>query len=123
MKSHLPSPCGSPELALTEVHPASPCPPDSPFFQSIDWLSFGLTTGISFAIYLFTLAPEVTLENQGIFTTGAFYAGVPHPPGYPLWTLYAWLFTEVLPVSNLAWRVDLWLACRDGVPRWEVASG
>ena len=34
------------------------------------------------------------------------YAGVPHPPGYPVWTLYSWLFT-LLPISNIAYRVAL----------------
>jgi hypothetical protein len=55
--------------------------------------------------YGLTLAPDVTLEFSGIFSVGAMYAGVPHPPGYPLWTLYAWLFTALLPFSNIAWRV------------------
>jgi hypothetical protein len=30
---------------------------------------------------------------------------VPHPPGFPVWTLYSWLFVKLLPVSNIAWRV------------------
>src|SRR6266550_1009407 len=77
------------------------------FFQRADWLSFGLTTAAALAVYLFTLAPEVTLERSGIFSTGAFYAAVHHPPGYPLWTLYAWLFTVALPFSNIAWRVGV----------------
>ena len=29
----------------------------------------------------------------------------PHPPGYPVWTLYSWLFVTLLPFSNIAWRV------------------
>jgi hypothetical protein len=37
--------------------------------------------------------------------TGAAYAGVPMVPGYPVWTLYSWLFTKLLPFSNFAWRV------------------
>jgi len=77
------------------------------FFQRADWLSFGLTTAAALTVYLFTLAPDVTLERSGIFSTGAFYAAVPHPPGYPLWTLYAWLFTVALPFSNIAWRVGV----------------
>lgn len=59
------------------------------------------------AVYCVTLAPEVTLEFSGIFSVGAMYAGVPHPPGYPLWTIYAWLFTCLVPYSNIAWRVAL----------------
>jgi hypothetical protein len=33
------------------------------------------------------------------------YAGVPATPGLPLWTLYAWAFTKLLPFSNIAWRI------------------
>lgn len=85
---------------------AGPAPPTSGrVFDGVDWLAFGSTTTVALAVYLFTLAPEVTLEFSGIFATGAKYAGVPHPPGYPVWTLYAWLFTVLLPISNFAWRV------------------
>ena len=74
-------------------------------FQRADWLSFGATAALALSGYLLTLAPDVTLGFSGIFAAGAMYAGVPHPPGYPLWTLYAWLFTVLLPFSNIAWRV------------------
>src|ERR1017187_8102287 len=76
-----------------------------PFFQRTDWLSFGLTAVVALAVYLHTLAPEVTLEYSGILSTSAKYAGVAHPPGYPVWTLYSWLFVTLLPFSNIAWRV------------------
>src|SRR5690242_11797268 len=75
-------------------------------FQSVDWCAFCVTVPVTFAGYYVTLAPQVTLGFGGIFSTGAMYAGVPHPPGYPVWTVYAWLFT-LLPVSNIAWRVAL----------------
>lgn len=74
------------------------------FFHRTDWLSFGITTVLALTVYLGTLAPNVTLGFSGILSVGAMYAGVPHPPGYPLWTLYAWVFTELLPFSNIAWR-------------------
>lgn len=78
-----------------------------PFYQATDWLSFGLTATVALVVYLITLAPEVTLEFSGILATGANYAGVPHPPGFPVWTVYAWLFTKMLPFSNIAWRVAI----------------
>ena len=59
------------------------------------------------AVYLFTLSPSIDLDFSGIFATGAMYGGVPHPPGYPVWTIYTWLFTVLVPVSNIAWRVAL----------------
>src|SRR5258705_12824969 len=80
--------------------------PDYPrFFERTDWLSFWITTALVLTVYLYTLAPEVTLEMSGILTTAAMYGGVAHNPGFPLWTLYAWLFIKVLPFSNIAWRV------------------
>jgi Tfp pilus assembly protein PilF len=32
--------------------------------------------------------------------------GVPHPTGYPLWTIGSWLF-QLLPIGNNAWEVNL----------------
>src|SRR5437899_2249495 len=77
------------------------------FFQRVEWLAFGLTTTIVLIVYLFTLAPEVTLGSSGVYATGAAYAGVNCPPGLPLWTLYAWFVTKLLPFSNLAWRIGV----------------
>jgi len=76
-----------------------------PFFQRTDWLSFGLTAVVVLVVYLRTLAPEVTLRYSGVLSTSAKYAGVPQPPGYPVWTVYSWLFATLLPFSNIAWRV------------------
>jgi hypothetical protein len=58
-------------------------------------------------VYFATLAPEVTLEDSGELVTGSMYAGIPHPPGYPVWTIYSWLWTALVPVGNMAWRVAL----------------
>jgi hypothetical protein len=77
----------------------------APFFQRTDWLSFGATTLLALLVYLFTLAPDVGLDNSGVWSTAAAYGGVSSPPGYPLWSLWAWVFTKGLPFSNIAWRV------------------
>jgi hypothetical protein len=71
----------------------------------VDRLTFVLTALSAFAVYWLTLAPNVTLEFSGVLATDAMYAGVPHPPGYPVWTIYSWLFTQLLPFSNIAWRI------------------
>ena len=80
--------------------------PGPPLFRKADWLCFGLTTLLVFIGYMLTLAPDLTLEDSGELAVGSFYAGVPHPPGYPVWTIYTWLFT-LLPISNIAFRVGL----------------
>jgi len=78
-----------------------------PLFRRIDWLALAITFGVVWTVYLLTLAPELTLEDSGELVTGAFYAGIPHPPGYPVWTIYSWLWTTLLPIGNMAWRVSV----------------
>jgi hypothetical protein len=76
-------------------------------FQLVDWSSFGLATVLTLAMYLWTLTPEVGLQMSGLLSTAAMYGGVAHTPGFPLWTLYAWLFATLLPFANIAWRVAI----------------
>src|SRR5213593_3080375 len=90
--------------AAGPVAPAKPLVP--PLFRGIDWVTFGITTLLTFIGYMLTLAPDLTLQDCGELSVGSFYAGVPHPPGYPVWTIYTWLFT-LLPISNIAFRVAI----------------
>lgn len=84
----------------------SAAPTVPPLFRPVDWLTFTLTAITVFTGYLWTLAPDLTLEDCGELAVASYYAGIPHPPGYPVWTLYTWLWT-LLPWSNIAWRVAL----------------
>src|SRR5688572_10743832 len=91
------------------VDPAAAAPPAGPvppLFRSIDWFAFGVTALLVFLGYLWTLAPDLTLEDSGELAVASMYAGVPHPPGYPVWTIYTWLFAQ-LPIANIAYRVGL----------------
>src|SRR5271163_1165393 len=92
----------------TGVKPvAEPNPVLPPLFRKIDWLTLAITFAAVWIVYLITLAPEVTMEDSGELCTGSFYAGIPHPPGYPVWTIYSWLWTVLLPFHNVAWRVEV----------------
>ncbi len=86
---------------------ATPRPAVPRLFRKIDWWACAITALVVFVGYCLTLAPDLTLEDSGELAVGSFYAGVPHPPGYPVWTVYTWLFTVLVPVSNIAWRVAL----------------
>lgn len=79
----------------------------APLFRGIDWLALVITFVVVWVFYYLTLAPELTLEDSGELVTGSFYAGIPHPPGYPVWTIYSWLWTALVPWGNMAWRVAL----------------
>src|SRR2546423_911998 len=103
-----PSPTPAPSAPPPSGGPKKPpgIPPPAPLFRRTDWLPFLITSAIVFIGYWLTLAPELTLEDSGELATGSFYAGIPHPPGYPVWTIYTWLWT-LLPIKNIAWRVAL----------------
>jgi tetratricopeptide (TPR) repeat protein len=81
--------------------------PVPPLFRRIDWWTLGIAFGIVWVIYFLCLAPEVTLEDSGELSTASYYAGIPHPPGYPFWTIYTWLWTVLVPLGNVNWRVEL----------------
>lgn len=61
---------------------------------------------IPFAVYIFTTAHTVTFEDSGLFILSGYYWGLPHPPGYPLYTMLAHVFT-LLPIDTVAFRVNL----------------
>lgn len=76
-----------------------------PLFRKIDWWTFLGTTAVTLVAYLLTIAPDLTLEDCGELAVASYYAGVPHAPGYPIWTLYTWLFANLIPIANVAFRV------------------
>ncbi len=84
---------------------------DKRFFRRHDWAAFWTGTVVSFLVYFFTCAPSVTLEDCGELAVAGDYMGVPHPPGYPSWTVCAWLFARLLSwvtfrgQPNPAWAI------------------
>jgi 4-amino-4-deoxy-L-arabinose transferase-like glycosyltransferase len=81
----------------------------SRFFHRSGWLAAGVSIS-SFVVYLATLAPDLTNANYGTdggdLIAAARTLGVPHPSGYPTYTLLAWL-ASYLPVGSIAYRVNL----------------
>ena len=83
------------------------------FFTRIDWAAFWTATIASFVVYFLTAAPSITLEDAGELVTAGDHLGVPHPPGYPLWTVCAFLFARVfgfvhyMGQPNPAWAVSI----------------
>ncbi len=86
------------------------------FFRRIDWTAFWGATLIAFLVYFFTLGPSVGLEDSGELATAADHLGVPHPPGYPFWTLCCWIFCRLfswvtyMGQPTPAWAVSLFSA-------------
>ncbi|QHI67957.1 DUF2723 domain-containing protein [Tichowtungia aerotolerans] len=87
-----------------------------PFFRLSDWIAFGVTFVISLTVYTLTLQPTVGLEDSGELIVASDYLGVPHPPGYPIWSLLTWAFQWVFHkvtyhgYPNPAWAVNFFSA-------------
>jgi len=83
------------------------------FFRRIDWAAFWTATVISFLVYFFTLGPSVTLEDSGELAVAGDHLGVPHPPGYPIWTICAYAFSRLFSWVTFqgqptpAWSISL----------------
>ncbi|MYC14473.1 MAG: DUF2723 domain-containing protein [Gemmatimonadetes bacterium] len=52
-------------------------------------------------LYVLTMPRTVVLEDDGLFLMAGAHLGVAHPPGYPLYTLIVYLFTQ-LPFGSVA---------------------
>ncbi|MBC7265036.1 MAG: DUF2723 domain-containing protein [Chloroflexi bacterium] len=65
---------------------------------------------LPFALYIRTLAPTITWQHDGYdagdLITAAYTLGIPHPTGYPLYTLLGKLFT-LLPFGDVAYRMNM----------------
>ncbi len=74
-----------------------------------DYLAAIVLSTLTFAVYAFTAAPGVTLQDSGDFLMGVLTLGIVHPPGYPLYTVLGYLFS-FLPFGDLAFRINLFSA-------------
>ncbi|MBE7552357.1 MAG: DUF2723 domain-containing protein [Anaerolineales bacterium] len=61
----------------------------------------------AFGLYLATLAPTVLEADGGEFQFVPWLPGIAHPTGYPLYILLGWLWTHLLPIGEVAWRMNL----------------
>jgi len=87
---------------MSTVAPASTISPQ--FSNTI--LITGLIVFIaSLVAYSLTLAPTVTLVDSGELIVAAKTLGVAHPPGFPLYVIFAHLAT-LIPIGSVAARVN-----------------
>jgi hypothetical protein len=64
----------------------------------------------AFALYASTLAPTVLSGDGGEFQFVPYLAGIAHPTGYPLYTVLGWLWSHLLPIGDVAYRLNLFSA-------------
>jgi hypothetical protein len=76
----------------------------------LDTLITALLGSAAFALYVLTLAPTVLAGDGGEFQFVPYLLGVAHPTGYPLYTLLGWAWSHLVPVADVAYRLNLFSA-------------
>jgi len=61
----------------------------------------------TFAAYLYTLSPSISVGDSGEFCACASILGIPHSPGYPLYCILGKVFVSAVPFGSIAFRVNL----------------
>jgi hypothetical protein len=89
----------------TSLPPLPPVDEES-LLKRNDYYWAALTAVLAFVVLLLTTAPDLTGEDSGELITAAYTLGVAHPPGYPLWCILGKIFTIVVPVGTIAFRLN-----------------
>jgi len=70
------------------------------------WIALGLFAA-TLILYLWTLAPGLVRGDGAELQYVVATRGVAHPTGYPLYTLFGWMWTKLIPFGSIAWRINL----------------
>ncbi|MGD9015420.1 MAG: DUF2723 domain-containing protein, partial [Candidatus Omnitrophota bacterium] len=72
-----------------------------------DYLLTGILFLLSFVVYIKTLCPTVYEGDSGEILAAIATLGIAHPTGFPLYMLLGKLFTIIIPLGDIAYRVNI----------------
>lgn len=81
--------------------------PDTALDAGRDRALAGLLLLALFAVYAFGACRTIYVGDSGELVTAVYLLGIPHPTGYPLYVLLGKLWTLLLPLGSIAWRMSL----------------
>ena len=117
-----PAPPAAPPVTATPPPAFAP----SPTRPALALLAAAASGIAGLALYVRTLAPSVQGGDSGEFQFVAYIMGIPHPPGYPFYVVFGKLWTLLVPVGEIAWRMNLmsaaFAAAALGALAWAAAT-
>jgi tetratricopeptide (TPR) repeat protein len=79
-------------------------------FESRDTLWAALLGLIFFTVYAAGACPTIYVGDSGELVAAVDVLGIPHPTGYPLYVLLGKLWTLLVPLGSIAYRMSLFSA-------------
>jgi tetratricopeptide (TPR) repeat protein len=76
-------------------------------FDRLNALTAFLVFVISLLVYIKTVAPTMSFWDCGEFIACSYILGIPHPPGFPLYTLVGRVFSILPLATDISMRVNL----------------
>lgn len=71
------------------------------------WVGALVMGGLAFTLYLRTAARHATFGDGPELAAAAYQLGVPHPTGYPLYTLLAYAFIRLIAIGEVIFRTTM----------------
>jgi tetratricopeptide (TPR) repeat protein len=68
-----------------------------------------------FAVYAAGACRTIYVGDSGELTAAVGILGIPHPTGYPLYVLLGHLWTKLVPIGSIAYRMSLFSAACGGI--------
>lgn len=62
---------------------------------------------LPYMVYLSALCPTVYVGDSGELVASAYTMGIAHPPGYSLYAVLGKIFIILVPLANIAYRINL----------------
>jgi len=70
-----------------------------------------LAVAVPLGFYAASICAGPASWDTGEMQVAPYVLGIPHPTGFPLFVLAGWLFSHVIAVSTIAWRMNFFSAC------------
>lgn len=70
-------------------------------------LLFSLIFLIILALFIPATAPTITYDDAGEYAISAYFFGIAHPPGYPLYIMISHVFSRLFPFGDIAFRLNI----------------